>query len=345
MRKIAGPGHVNYTFKDYDPVTNPTGTYHTANWGNDVQDELRGIEDELSIAEAAGTNKYVLAAIKGLAIAHGKPLGELFFLNKYKAPAAFNKDSPEDYFPALCLDDGDHDIAVANWSDLVPDLRTLRAIYNEGITGEKYQFDVINWAVSSNVGTLTFADQTAEKALLSDYTEDNLVHGDFNGYRSVTLPDAIGNIPAGEYALSGIDPSARTITFPVTASDGSGGVTAIAEFYQHRIPGSSTTARVFERPGGVMVAANDADGECIAGMRRRDRGQGHWHDLKRHVAGSYPQITETSSRGVGSVSFDENHVQDPITDGVNGTPRTGKTNDPRALVGHMYIWGREYKAS
>ena len=340
MRKIAGPGHVGNEFVDYDPPGTPTGTYVMANWANDVQRELIGVQDEFSIAEADGSNKYILAAMKGLAIAHGKPLGETFFLNKYRAPAAFDKDNPELFFPALCLDIGDQDISETNWPDLVPDLRVLRATYNEGIAGSKYQFDVTNWNVTSNVGTLTFADQTAEKAMLADYTEDNLVHGDFNNYRSVTLASAIGNIPAGEYALSAIDPSARTITFSVTASDGSGAVTAIAEFYQHRIPGSSTTARVFERPGGVLVAANDPDGECIAGMRRRDRGQGHWHDI---------QVTESPS-GVIDISLGSaigtpvNLARLMVTDGVNGAPRTGKTTDPRALVGHLYIWGKSYVA-
>ncbi len=344
MRKIAGPGHVGNAFVNYDPPGTPTGTYVMAEWGNDVQDELRGIEDEFSIAEAAGTNKYVLAAIKGLAIAHGKPLGEMFFLHKYKAPAAFDKDSPEDYFPAVCLDAGDQDLAAANWPDLVPDLRALRATYNEGIAGAKYAFDVTNWAIVSNVATLTFADQTAEKAVLSVLGEDNLVHGDYASWRSITLPDAIGDITAGEYALTDVDPAARTVSFAFTAGNNSGAGAFVVSFYQHRIPGSGTTARVFERPGGVMVAANDADGECIAGMRRRDRGQGHYHD----PLPGYPNFIMDTDENTGTTSGTGRSYNtttgNPTTDTVNGTPRTGKTTDPRALVGHMYMFGRRYLA-
>jgi len=346
MRKIAGPGHVGNAFVDYDPPGTPTGTYVMADWGNDVQDELRGIEDELSIDESPGTNKYVLAAIKGLAIAHGKPLGELFFMPKYKAPAAFNKDSPEDYFPAVCLDIGDQDLAVANWPDLVPELRALKLMYNEGITGEKYQFDVTNWAISSNVATLTFADQTAEKAMLSALGEDNLVHGDYASWRSITLPSPIGDITAGEYAITNVDPTARTVSFDFTASDNSGSGTFVVSFYQHRIPGSSTTARVYERPAGVLVAANDADGECIAGMRRRDRGQGHWHEIQSDSNsikyGTYGALTD----GALNVTNPPGQftARSIITDGVNGTPRTGKTTDPRAQVGHLYMWARKYVA-
>lgn len=344
MRKIAGPGHVGNAFVDYNPPGTPTGTYVMAAWGNDVQDELRGIEDEFSIAQAAGTNKYVLAAIKGLAIAHGKPLGELFFLHKHKDPAAFNKNSPENYFPALCLDDGDHDIAAANWPDLVPELRAIKSTYNEGITGEDSAFDVTNWAVATNVGTLTFANTTAENTMLAALAEDNLVHGNYTSWRSITLAGAIGNIPAGEYAITALNATARTVTFNVTASDGSGGVTATAEFYRHRIPGSSTTARVYERPAGVLVAANDPDGECIAGYRRRDRFQGHIPDpiaasgsvamtLANGFAGG------TSTGGVPGAPY--NGLK---SDGTNGTPRTGKTTDPRSLVGHLFMHGRTYLA-
>ncbi len=340
MRKIAGPGHVGNTFADYDPPGTPTGTYVMADWGNDVQDELRGIEDEFSIAEAAGTNKYVLAAMKGLAIAHGKPLGELFFMSKYKAPAAFNKDSPEDYFPAVCLDIGDQDLAAANWPDLVPDLRALRATYNEGIAGEKYQFGVTDWAIVSNVATLTFDNVAAEKAVISALGEDNLVHGDYASWRSITLPAAIGDITAGEYAITDVDPTARTVSFAFTAGDNSGAGAFVVSFYQHRIPGSSTTARVFERPGGVMVAANDPDGECMAGMRRRDRGQGHWHETKGQDwtdAGNGRDI-------IADTGISQTFVKDPTTDTVNGEPRTGKTTDPRAQVGHLYMHGVNYVA-
>lgn len=344
MRKIAGPGHVGNAFVDYDPPGTPTGTYVMADWGNDVQDELRGIEDEFSIAQAAGTNKYVLAAIKGLAIAHGKPLGELFFLHKHKDPAAFDKDNPEDYFPGLCLDDGDHDIAVANWPDLVPDLRAIKSTYNEGITGEDSIFDITDWAIVSNVATLTFANTIAELKMLAALSEDNLVQGGYSSWRSITLPSAIGDITAGEYAITNVDPSTRKVSFAFTAGDNSGSGSWTAEFYRHRIPGSSTTARVYERPAGVLVAANDGDGECIAGMRRRDRFQGHIPDpiaasgsvamtLANGFAGG------TSTGGVPGAPY--NGLK---SDGTNGTPRTGKTTDPRSLVGHLYMWGTKYVA-
>ncbi len=118
-------------------------------------------------------------------------------------------------------------------------------------------------------------------------------------------------------------------------------------FYEHRIPGSSTTARVYERPAGVLVAANDPDGECIAGMRRRDRGQGHEHSIWTYVAGALELLTSAGSKQRSGNEVSESGagaIGQPISDAVNGTPRTGKTTDPRAMVGHLFMHGVSYLA-
>ncbi len=342
MFRTAAPGHVGNKYVDEVEGVSE-GTYRIEEDANITQEELvKAVEAAgLSVESSPGTVEDQLAEAMQKLVAEGsKFLGELFFLDSYRALSAWDRANPDNYFAGLCLNDGDHDIVVANFPDLVPHLRAKKATYNEGISGSKSAFDVTNWVVATNVGTLTFADQTAEKALLADYAEDNLVHGNFTDYRSVTLASAIGNIPAGEYALTGIDASARTITFAVTASDGSGGVTTTVEFYKHRIPGTTTTARVFERPGGVLVAANDADGECIAGMRRRDR------------ANSIDQVDSLINSGSGySVNVPDDGSYSPIlTLSAGGSTRNikfakkGLTTNPRALVGHLYLWGKSYVA-
>lgn len=356
MREIAGPGSVSGEFVDYDPVTNPTGTYITADWANDIQDELIGIQNELSIPAAAGTNKYVLAAIKGVAIQHSKQVGELF-LHKYKAPEAFDKDNPDDFFPAVCLDIGDQDLSDANWPDLVPELRSIRTEYNEGKAGAKSEFVVIDWAIVSNVATLTFANTTAELAILAALAEDNLVHGSYTGWRTITLPSAIGDIAAGDYAITAIDSLARTVSFAFTAADNSGTVTAVASFYTHRIAGSTTTARIFEASARTLVSANDADGEAVAGLRRRDRGQGHKsYIFARETGTTTATVSDSQQPTDANQPGGDNNViiagtsieatvgksSNPISDGTNGTPRTGKTTDPRAMIGHLFMWGRNY---
>ena len=348
MRKIAGPGHVGNAFVDYDAITNPDGTVYTADWGNDTQNELIGIQDEYSIAESAGTNKYVLAAIKGIAIGYGKQLGELFFLDTAKDPAEFDKDAPEDFFPGKCLSSIEdyEDIAVANFPDLVAHLRAKAFKYFEGITGETSAFSVTNWAIVSNVATLTFSG-TAATAMLAALAEDVLVHGSYTNWRSVTLAGAIGDITAGEYAITDVDAAGLTIDFAFTAGNNSGAVTATCNFYQHRVPGSTTTARLVETTARTLISANDADGEAIAGLRRRDRGQGHWHEYYTRPSNDTGGgvVLDGINAAVTGINTQQDRIQNPIVDNLgNGTPRTGKTTDPRALVGHLFIWGRSFSS-
>ena len=67
MRRIAGPGHQNNRFVDYDAATNPQGTVYTADYGNDVQDELLAIQADAGLPEAPGADANVLTAIKSIA--------------------------------------------------------------------------------------------------------------------------------------------------------------------------------------------------------------------------------------------------------------------------------------
>lgn len=356
MRKIAGPGAVGNAFVDYDAATNPNGTVHTADWGNDVQDELIALQDEFSIAEAAGSNAYILAAIKGAAIGFGKHVGELFFLDTVKDAVEFDKDDPETFFPAKCLDavEGYEDLDVTNWPDLVPHLRAKVLTYFDGITGEKSSLDVTGWAIASNVATLTFANTTAENAILAALTEDQLIHGSYSNWRSITLPSAIGDITAGEYAITDVDAASRTIDFAFTASNNSGSGSFTVNFYENRIPGSTTTARLYEATARTLVSANDADGEEIAGLRRRDRFQAFqigaeisattYYGL---LAGSGSQCDSSASPGNAVPRYrsaEQGNAAMLIAqdDGTNGTPRTGATTDPRMLVAHVYIHGRSY---
>ncbi|MBW2647697.1 MAG: hypothetical protein JRE23_16280, partial [Deltaproteobacteria bacterium] len=264
--------------------------------------------------------------------------------------AIFDKDAPEDFFPGVCLsaiEDFD-DIDVANFPDLVAHLRAKAFKYFEGITGETSAFSVTDWDITSNVAQLTFSGAAAT-AMLAALAEDVLVHGSYTNWRSVTLAGAIGDITAGEYAITDVDAAGLTIDFAFTAGDNSGAVTASTNFYQHRVPGSTTTARLMETTARTLISANDADGEAIAGLRRRDRSQGHWHEIQTASSNVYGYSAATMAPGGngtiaidGAPNADRLQSRDSITDTVNGTPRTGKTTDPRALVGHIYIWGRTY---
>lgn len=360
MRKIAGPGHVGNAFVDYDAVTNPDGTVYTADWGNDTQNELVGIQDEFSIAEAAGTNKYVLAAIKGIAIGYGKQIGELFFLDTQKDPDEFDKDSPEDFFPGKCLStiEDYNDIAVANWAELVPHLRAKAFKYFEGITGETSAFSVVNWAIAANVATLTFSGAAAT-AMLAALAEDVLVHGSYTHWRSVTLAGAIGDITAGEYAITAVDAAGLTITFAFTAGNNSGAVTATCNFYQHRVPGSTTTARLMQSTGRNLISANDGNGKYIAGLRIRDAMQRitgsasyyttthGWFRSEAVVSGVFKKGSTGRTDTAGPLSTTTGYDWEFDNSGST-SPNTAKTDDDETrgpgVAGHLFIWGRSYSS-
>lgn len=279
---------------------------------------------------------------------YGTELGTLEFIQgNVKSPAAWSVGSPTAYFNKICLDaiETYEDISNANWPDLVPYLRAQLLKYNDGITGAKSAYDVTAWAISSNVATLTFANTTAENAILAALAEDQIIHGSYTNYRSITLPSAIGDIDAGEYAITNINTGTRTVSFVFNSGNNSGSGSFVVNFYENRIPGSTTTARLYQATARSLVSANDADGEEIAGLRRRDRFQGHWHNLQLYSNGTTPNAASgIPPYGTAGVLVELNKVKDATTDGTNGTPRTGTTTDPRMLVGHMYIHGGEYAA-
>ena len=355
MRAIAGPGAVSNRFVDYDAVSNPDGTVYTADFGNDVQDELIGIQDEMGITQAAGTNKYVRAAIIGMAIKYGKKIGELFFADEVDAPAEFDEDNPEDFWPAKCLDSitaGYEDISETNWPDLVPHLRA-KALKVAGVSS----MGVTAWAVASNVGTLTF-DTGDELDMLAALAEDLLVHGSYSNWRTVTLAAAIGNIPAGDYAITALDASAGTVTFAVTASDGGASGTWSAIFYESRIPGSTTTARIFQASGRTLVSSYDDNSKRVPGLRLRGAMQRITGTLTNIAGGGYGPLRPSGvmngvfSQGSGTtytanVSTSSGYaLKFDSADSVSPNPAITDDDETRGpeLAGHLYIWGRRYVA-
>jgi len=361
MRKIAGPGHVSNEFVDYDPITNPTGTQITADFMNDAQSELIGIQDALGIAEAAGSNEYILAAIKGLAVQYGKRLGEVYASEEYEAPSAFDKDNPDDFNPAVCLSEIEsyEDISSTNWPDLVPLLRARPAYWMHNKTGEKYQFSVTNWAIVSNVATLTFSDTDAENGILGVLGEDNLSHGGYGNWQTITLASAIGDIAAGDYAITDVDTLARTISFAYAASNNSGGVTATASFYRHRVAGSTTTARLFAIDGYAIMSEGS---DRVSGFRKLDQMQKITGDLTAgaiFVMGASEGASVTTNGAfavsdasgprrntglVGSDTIKTMWFDSASSPDARVSATTAGETRPRNMAAYVYLFGRSYVA-
>lgn len=275
-----------------------------------------------------------------------KFLGELFYLDEYYEPS--------ESFPALCLNDidGQIDISETNWPLAIQHLRNKQAYYLRGRSGEKGFFNVTNWAIASNVGTLTYANTAAENAMLTILEQDQAFHGSYANWRTVTLTQAIGNIPAGDYAITNVDTGTRQITFAVIAADSSASITAASFFYPHRIAGSTTTARIFEADDLALIS-EAGDGSVISGYRHLDTFQDHIHN-ERSIDGTDNTVVSARATGssangpragYGTVTTDsQTETTGAATDnsGSLGTPRAGTKTKNRGMGAFLYWWGKRY---
>jgi hypothetical protein len=330
MRKIAGPGNVANAFVDYDAVNNPQGTVVTANFMNDVQDELIAIQTDASVAESAGSNAQILKLIKFNAIKYSKNIGEFFYIEENKSPSAFVLATPDNFFPAINLSkiNINLDISTTNYPLLVPYLRALKVRYLDGTSGE-----VSSWTATVASSSITMPTSTSSDAILSSLAEDVLVHGGYTNFRSITVAGT-------EFPITNINTSTRVITVTGTPSAGSQTV----EFYNYRITGSSTTARLFEVKGRDIITPNDSNGRHQNGLRVRDRFQGHYHNLYYEAVSSANGESRIQFGNNPSAGPILNSVKEAVSDGTNGTPRTGSTTHGAGVSAHLYIWARSYIA-
>lgn len=280
------------------------------------------------------------------AVEYGKTIGELFTNPEYKSPAVWNPSTPETYFPAVCLTDfaTNKDISDANYPDLGPWLRNQKIVFKQNITGQITDPVVTNWAIAANVATLTFQNDADHIAFLAALLEDELLHGSYTNWRTITLAVAIGSITSGTYALTNVNASSRTVSFNFTASNGSGAVTSSASFYAYRIPGSTTTARLFSLRGLSIHGPSDDNGYMLNGLRRRGYAQSHIHPLKANTDGSVNETYPRVSAGVGNtvnITF-AGAISPPTSDGTNGTPRTAKETNSPLQAAHIYQHARRY---
>jgi len=318
MRPISGPGNVANTFADYDPVSNPLGTVYTAQWGNDVQNELLGIESKMGVSPSAGSNQYVASTIIGLAKRYGKMLGEFYPLPNYVAPTEFNPATPTLFHPGLCLTnfDGVTTIAEANWPDLHPFLRSQQLSIGS----------TLNFSGSASASTITLDNNADNIAILTAIAE-SVAHFGYN--YTVTWGGT-------DFAITDIATLTRVITVTGTPTAGAGDAT----FFPHRIAGSTTTARVFSLRGLGLIGLGDADRYFVGGLARRGYMQGHWHSASGDNFSTLVNLGGQSGFIVASQS--NNLVKDPITDTINGTPRTAKTTNGPSWSVHIYQHGGRY---
>lgn len=313
------------------------GTRGIAEDRNNLQEELCNLVEGAGLT-LDGTDQYqVLRAQIALRREVGAPFESEIKLTPVTVAASKSSTNPSypNYLPIIDRTDADHDVT----SSQAPPLVTAFRAYAAEVLGSA------SFTATVSGSVLTFADTTANNALLRALNEDALVQrwlsssqsptyagsgGDFSNWRCI-------NVAGTDFAMTAISTGSRTIT--VTGSPATGSQTVI--FYPYRIAGSATSVRLHRLSGFVPVSSGDSDGVEISGLRHMDQGQGHYHEIysatNTQAAGANPGFAANSNgsiAGTGSLTY----VKSPITDGTNGTPRTGKTTNPRSHSRYTYTW-------
>jgi hypothetical protein len=195
---------------------------------------------------------------------------------------------------------------------------------------------------------------------LSALAEDLALHG--KGYdswgKTVTLPNAIAGIPAGDYTITAVTPAnvgtaSAVLTFTAAGDNiGSTATSEVVQFFPHRIAGSTTTARHSQITD--MALMNDGLYN-VAGLRGRDRMRGFdlgipaldaTSRLKFRSSNVYAANAgaEANSYTVDVSRSAATHIVLPMNDGTHGTPRTGPNTRPRFGAYNIYEYVGTYEA-
>lgn len=263
-------------------------------------------------------------------IAQSRQIGSIIYSEVELTPA-INVSGSATYNPIIKRYDSDHDITSAQAPLLVTKYRAEVAKIN--VAGSV----VSSWTGTVSGSTITFAANATNLALVNMYTYEALANGwlqtqaaGFTALYTGTAQRCI-NVNGTDYAVTGSNPGAYTITVSGTPSSGS--QTCIP--YTYRIAGSSTSVRLPKISGFVGVAAQDYDGVVVAGWRKMDQMQGHYHNPLSPMTNFVGFGTGAAIQGA-SLQGAANTTGAPVTDGTNGTPRTGKTTDPRTIGLYVY---------
>ncbi len=257
-------------------------------------------------------------------LVNGKYVGELVMIPGQKL-------SPSAARPLLCLTTI-HDvetISATNWPLLVPKVRDELLVFDEGGSDETSAFPG-----SASGSVITIDNTPANNFLLAALLEHLAAFND--DY------DSLGVVRFGgqDFAITDINsiiPATITVTGTPTAGAGT------AQFYPHRIAGSTTTARIQSWRGRSPIGANGAEGGTISGLMRRDQMQGHGHTFVGQINGSSGNTVLGFVSGGAVITADE-EIKAAVELSPNGTPRTGTTTHSPDSAVNIYAHGGIYNA-
>ena len=153
---------------------------------------------------------------------------------------------------------------------------------------------IVDIKVTIAAGTARIA--TYEELMIRALYYAQEKHGSYTNWFCLTLTADIGNITAGDYAISGLSVASNTITIvtAATAGSGSGTFSDLVEIYPFRIPASSD-AHHYSWAGHTLVNAGGDEHTLVAGLMRLDYMQ--------QITGDFVASTRAPDRSGAIVSY------------------------------------------
>lgn len=263
--------------------------------------------------------------------------GDYRYSAVYRPTYAWDPANPTLYQPWIPLDDfSDYkDVTDAHFPDFGSVMRAKKLTLNEGTGSDVSDFTITAWSITSNVVTVTFGNTANNNAMIALMLEDKATH---TIYKAIQVP-TIGNVVAGVYQPLTVDGVGRTMTFNLTASNGSGSGSWNAQILPFYPPGTPTSTRLWSAQGLSLIAPNDANFYFVAAMARRGYFQGHAHTpaLSAYTSSGGGGTTLFAS-GAGTLIGLAPNSGGPTTDGTDGTPRFAKETNSPVLSAHLSIF-------
>lgn len=265
----------------------------------------------------------------------GHSIGDLKFNERYIPISSTH--------PWKNLADADEELDEANYPDYVPVMRDVY-IRRLQVTSYPIDFIVVAETIVSNVVTLTIHSSPNHQAFINslaemvlDYTKGSTPtptdYANLNLCLRTIKP--IGSVPVGEYTITNINPSARTIQFTYVHADESNSGLIIYGLTVpiYRVPGDSTKCRHRQQLGKAIMTPDFET--FFNGVSWRDHLEDHEHATQMNMSsggGALKQVNATLY-----------NAQELLTSSVQNA-RTDSQTYPSGLGAFAYRYVGRYVA-
>lgn len=274
-------------------------------------------------ADNQAVRKASMDSAISLAVSTKIDISSLFVGESLQFLTSYREISPT--FPWFCMSKPNQILLLDHYSsDFINYLRSKKVVYDEmgaNVSSFAGTWSGSNFTLTNTPENLAVIAALAEEWLFADSPTD--------GWR-ILVANGV------EYNITGFNVTSRIITV-----SGSPTGTTI-EIYLNRVLGSTISAKHFSWAGlGLYMTGQNK----ITGLRRRDKMQGHRHQSKINIGAGGDLLGFTGASTTTLADTPNNlfvAVLDPISDTVNGIPRTGPKTQMESDTIHAYIFTGEY---